>query len=179
MRHDNLRNFDANLLKMVCNDVEIEPSLHPMNGETFESRDTNQGDDARLDIRARSFWRNGQSAYFDVRVTNANNNCHINMPVNTIYEIHEKEKKRKYGKRVMNIEHGTFTPLVSGINGGMGKECDIFHNHVADKIEQKTGERYEKVITYIRCKISFLVLKSSDCVSSRKQISESKRRRCH
>ena len=43
----------------------------------------------------------------------------------------------------------------------MGKECEIFHKRLADKIEGKTGERYEKVITYIRCKVSFLVLRAA------------------
>ena len=28
------------------------------------------------------------------------------------YEINEVEKKRKYNERVMQIEHGTFTPLL-------------------------------------------------------------------
>ena len=90
-----------------------------------------------------------------------NNNIKNVSSIHKIYETHEKEKKRKYGQRVMNIEHGTFTPLVYGINGGMGKECDIFHKHVADKMERRTGERYEKIISYIRCKISFLVLRAA------------------
>ena len=81
--------------------------------------------------------------------------------IEKVYDADEKEKKRKYGQRVINVEHGTFTPLVYGINGGMGKECEIFHKRLADKIEEKTGERYEKVITYIRCKVSFLVLRAA------------------
>ena len=52
-------------------------------------------------------------------------------------------------------------PSLFVINRCMGKECEIFHKNVADKIEQKTGERYEKVISYIRCKISFLALKAA------------------
>ena len=161
MRHDNIRNFDANLLKLVCNDVEIEPTLQPLSGESLVGQETNNGDDVRLDIRARSFWRNGQSAFFDVRVTNTNSASQINKPVSKIYESHEKEKKRKYSQRIINIEHGTFTPLVFSINGGMGKECEIFHKRLADKMEQKTGQKYEKVITYIRCKLSFLILKAA------------------
>ena len=37
-----------------------------------------------------------------------------------IYRIHENEKKRLYSKRVLDIEHGTFTPLVFTTTGGMG-----------------------------------------------------------
>ena len=36
---------------------------------------------------------------------------------------HEQEKKRNYNRRIMNIENGTFTPLVFSVFGGMGKEC--------------------------------------------------------
>ena len=37
--------------------------------------------------------------------------------------INEVEKKRKYNERVMQIEHGTFTPLVFSATGGMGREA--------------------------------------------------------
>ena len=60
----------------------------------------------------------------------------------------------------MNIEHGNFTPLVSSVSGDMGKEFSMFHKHVAEQLEIKTGERYEKIISTIWCKLSFVILKS-------------------
>ena len=33
MRHNKIRDFEANLLHKVYNDVETEPSLQPLNGE--------------------------------------------------------------------------------------------------------------------------------------------------
>ena len=30
---------------------------------------------------------------------------------------HEREKKRQYNNRIVNVEHGTFTPLVFSVNG--------------------------------------------------------------
>ena len=36
-------------------------------------KSTNLDDGARLDVRARGFWRDGQNAFFDVRVTNPDN----------------------------------------------------------------------------------------------------------
>ena len=44
-----------------------------------------------------------------------------------IYRIHENEKKRLYSRRVQDIEHGTFTPLVFTTTGGMGKECLMYY----------------------------------------------------
>ena len=84
IRHDTVRNFEANLLKKVCADVEIEPKLQPIDN-----------DEARLDIRACGFWRPGQSAYSDVTLTNTNAPSQINTPIDKVYKKHENEKKHE------------------------------------------------------------------------------------
>ena len=61
----------------------------------------------------------------------------------------------------MNVEHGTFTPLVFSVTRGMAKECLKFHKFVAEKIANKSGCRYEKVLSIIKCKLSFLILRAS------------------
>ena len=78
-----------------------------------------------------------------------------------IYRRHEQEKKRKYNDRVMNIEQGTFTPLVYSRSGGLGNECQNFYRHLANKIATKTIDKYEKVLTWIRCRLSFIVVKAA------------------
>lgn len=80
---------------------------------------------------------------------------------NRFFKSMKKEKKRNYNDRVMNMKHGTFTPLIFSTNGGEGPECSMFHKHVAERIAKKSDDRYEKVLTWIHCKISFLVLRSS------------------
>lgn len=40
--------------------------------------------------------------------------------------------KRKYQQRVLNVEMGTFTPLVFGTNGGMGIESQVFLKNLAN-----------------------------------------------
>ena len=69
MKHNDIRDFEVNLLKKVCNNVEIEPPLQPLTNEHLEKGSINT-DSARLDVRARSFWRRGQNAFIDVRVKN-------------------------------------------------------------------------------------------------------------
>ena len=54
----------------------------------------------------------------------------------------------------MNVEQGTFTPLIFTIYGGYGPECLAFHKHLADKIVDKTGVDYAKVLTFTKFKIS-------------------------
>ena len=160
IRHNDIRDFEANLLSKVCHDVETEPALQPITREHLPAS-TIQGDDARLDVRARGFGRKGQNAFFDVRVTNANAKSQSKINLQTVLKKHEREKKRSYNERVMNVEQGTFTPLIFTVYGGTGSECTAYHKNLADKISSKTGENYAKVITFMRYKLSFIVLKSA------------------
>ena len=159
-RHDNVRNFEAQLLKQVCQDVQVEPPLQPVSGVTFH-RSAITTDEARLDVRARGFWRNGQNAFFDIRTTNADNASQRNLPLSSILRNHEQEKKRAYNARVMEIEQGTFTPIVLTVKGVMAPEATRYHKVLAEKISVKTGEKYEDVTRLIRIKLSFLVLKAA------------------
>ena len=158
IRHDSIRDFNLKLLKMVCNDVQSEPMLNPIGNQRV---DGNQGEQARLDIRARGFWRSGQSNFFDVRVTNSSSSSQEQMTLKAIYRKHEQEKKRLYQDRILNVEHGTFSPLIYSVHGGMGPECSKFHQHLADRIAAKTSQRYEKVIAWTRCKLSFVVMRAA------------------
>ena len=61
----------------------------------------------------------------------------------------------------MEVEHGTFTPLVFTTTGVMGHECAIFHKTLAEKLSRKRNERYEDIVRYMRVKFSYLALKST------------------
>ena len=78
-----------------------------------------------------------------------------------IYRIHESEKNRLYSRRVLDIEHGTFTPLVFTTTGGMGKEWLKYHSRLAQLIAIKKGEQYAKTITWIRTRTSFALWRSA------------------
>ena len=151
-RHDNIRNTEYNLLKSLLQKVE--------NVENYP-RSAIITDEARLDIRARGFWRTGQNAFFDVRITNPNCDSQRNMTLKSITRKHELEKKRNYNKRVMEVEHGSFTPLVFTTSGVMGHECSIYHKSLAQKISDKRKEKYEDIIRYLRIKLSFLAVKAT------------------
>ena len=125
------------------------------------------GVNARPDVRARGFWREGQNAFFNVRITNTNSESPRHLTSEKIFTKHEREKKRPHNNRIMNVEHGTFIPLVFSVNRGMAKEFLKSHKFVAEKIANKSGRRYEKVLSVIKCKLSFLILRASViCVRS-------------
>ena len=71
------------------------------------------------------------------------------------------EKKRLYPRRVLGIEHGTFTPLVFTTTGVMEKECLRYHSRLAELIAIKKGQKYPKTMSWIRSRISFALLRSA------------------
>ena len=98
---------------------------------------------------------------FNVRIINTNSASQHIVKTEKVLLRHEKEKKREYNRRIMNITHGAFTPLVFSVSGVLGKECSMFHKHMVEKIAKKINESYEKFITVIRCKLSFIILRSA------------------
>ena len=56
-------------------------------------------------------------------------------------------------------DHGTFTSLVFALNGGVGTEFLIFHEHLVDRIASESNDRYETVLRWISRKLLFLVLR--------------------
>ena len=143
-RHDNIRDLLTVLLSKICKDVESEPHLTPLTNERMDHRTANTDDESRLDIKARGFWRRGQTAFFDVRVTHVNSPSQKNQATPKIFRAHEQAKKREYMQRVLDVEHGSFTQLVFGTNGGLGKECDQFLVALAEKLSRKCDEKYSQ-----------------------------------
>ena len=109
---------------------------------------SNIATDARLDIQARGFWEPQRAAFFDVRVFHPNADCYRDKELEQIYRNHENKKRRLYSRRTLDIEQGTFTPLVFSSTGGMGKECLRFHS------------RLHTTISWITARTSFAMLRS-------------------
>ena len=74
-----------------------------------------------------------------------------------IYKQNENDK-RLYTQRVMDVEQGTFTPLVFTTTAGVGEECKRYHNRLAELVVAKKGEDYATTVSWIRSKVSFATL---------------------
>ena len=71
MRHNEIRDTFATVMKEVCFDVEIEPKLQPLEGESFDYKTTTTDDEARLDIKANGLWESRfRRTFFDVKIFN-------------------------------------------------------------------------------------------------------------
>jgi len=78
-----------------------------------------------------------RSAFFDVRACHPNADSYKDLDLK-LYKLHENDKKRLYTQRVMDVEQGTFTPLVFTTTGGMGEECKRgYHNRLAELVAAK------------------------------------------
>ena len=60
----------------------------------------------------------------------------------------------------MQIEHGSFTPLVMLATDGMSRECRKFYVRLLEMISEKRDCNYSTTATWIRRKITFSQMKS-------------------
>lgn len=112
---------------------DIQHALVCKKGQIFY---LNKFNDSRVNISVRGFWQTGQLIFYDVRVFYSNTKWYKNVRIRKYYEIKEKENK-SYNKRIINIDHGIFTPLVMIANGGMGRGSQTFYAKLPEKIFEK------------------------------------------
>ena len=84
----------------------------------------------------------------------------------SIYKQNAMEKKRQYNQRVIQMEKANFTPLVFSTMGGMAPECTNQkhkqnHKQIAQLIALRTKEKYSHVMSYLRTRLRFTLLKST------------------
>ena len=161
-RHNHVRDLLAPILKEVCEDVQTEPPLLPAEQESNDLRSSAiKSEEARADISGRGFWQRYRKAFFDVKVCNLNAQTYQTKTLKATLSSLEGEKKRKYNRRIQDVDHGTFTPLIFGATGGVGREAAIFLNKLASKVAEKTKVEKADTITWIRRKIQFSLIRSA------------------
>ena len=147
MRHNDPTDFLASCMKEVHNDVEVEPKLQPLTGESLRHRTANTDPDARADIRVRGFWTQGSNAFFDTRFFYPHARCYRSKPLKSLLRKMEGDKKREYEERIREVEHGSFTPLVFTTGGGMGQEATVVIRKLADDLAMKRNDSYSRVVS--------------------------------
>ena len=159
MRHNEVRDFEAELLRDVCKDVKIEPELLPAGNTHLPG--ANIAEKARLDVSAMGVWIPMERTFLDVRITNLNSPSYRDKTPESVYKTNEREKKRDYNQRVIQVEKGSFTPLIFSTTGGMGPEATKYHKRVAELISLKKKEEYADVMRHIRTRIRFSILRGT------------------
>ena len=82
MRHNALRDLNAELQREVCKDVVVEPQLLPLENEVV---DGTTADRAAPDISSRGMWSTFERTFFDVRVLHPNAPSCQSTPLSSLY----------------------------------------------------------------------------------------------
>ena len=163
LRHNEICDITASLLTEVCSDVRIEPDLQPVTSNQLNGASANSQDGARLDVSANGVWGGRyEKTFFDVRVFNPLAPSNKNLVPAAAYRKHEREKKRAYEQRVREVEHSSFTPLILSATGGMGNEATNFYKRLATLLAKKWDSPYSNTLCWLRCRLSFSLLRSSN-----------------
>ena len=152
LRHNELVDVTANLLSFVCKDVAKEPKLQSTPSDAEE---------LRADVSARGFWQPLQRAFVDVRVFYPFAPSYERQSLRTLMSSMEKSKKRKYNQRVLDVENGTFTPLIFSSNGGMSLETKRFYSRLSELIAEKHKQDPASTTAWVRRKLAFSLLRTA------------------
>ena len=88
-RHNRVRDTLAEIMKEVCLDVKIEPSLLPLaNTDMIKG---NTAENARLDVSGIGVWSPMERTFLDIRVMHPNSPSYIKKDIK-LYQQHEKRR---------------------------------------------------------------------------------------
>lgn len=98
-----------------------------------------------------------------IRYPQPQSNCDYRFLSNYILMLHYQLAFFTVSERrqVLEVEQGTFTPLVFTSTGGMADEYKRFHSRLAELLALKKGDDYATTISWIRAKVSFAILRSA------------------
>ena len=102
-----------------------------------------------------------ERAFFDIRVFDPVAPSHINLDLEKAHQKQEKEKWRCYEERILHVEHGSFSPLVFTIAGGIGKAAQKVYSRLADFIAERRGQPKSVVVAWMWSCLSFSLLGSA------------------
>ena len=148
-------------MREVAFDVKVEPGLQKVSKNIKLAPGTKTDDNARADVSARGIFSSNELTFFDVRISNPNAPSNRTLPLATVYKRNEAEKMKAYGDRILQIEKGSFVPLVYTTSGGMGPQCERTHKRIAELVSYKRNEKYADIMSHMRTRLRFSLLKST------------------
>ena len=163
VRRNDPTDFIATCMKEIHHDVKLEPPLysHSPANNSISGLPTQTLHGACADLRVKGFWTDSRNAFFDTRVFYPHAPSFLARSLPSLYRRFEGEKKREYGERINEVEHGSFTPLVFSSCGGMGPEAAVVIKKLANALATKRRVAYSKVVSWLRCCLSFSLARSA------------------
>ena len=94
MRHNKVRDLEAELMVEVCHDVKTEPELIPLENNSLGVNSAT-GERARPDVSGVGVWGGYERTFLDIIITHPNCPTYANMPADQLYQLMENQKKGK------------------------------------------------------------------------------------
>eukprot|EP00117_Sycon_ciliatum_P013925 scpid93969/ scgid2159/ len=94
----------------------------------------------------------------DVRVFHPDAPSYAAKPLEKLLAEHERRKKSEYAERIINVDRGTFTPLIFTTAGCCAPECSRFIKRLCGLLSRGEKKKYAEMTTYARCRLAFAIL---------------------
>ena len=72
-----------------------------------------------------------------------------------------REKKNTYERRILEVEHASFTPLIFSATGDMASSTGVFYQCLASMLAIKWGKPYGPTMSCLNCCLVFSLLRSA------------------
>jgi uncharacterized C2H2 Zn-finger protein len=147
-RHNEIRDLFCELCQHAWGNVTKEPLI-------------SQNDcGLRADLSCRGVWVAQREALFDIRVVDTDAPSYLPHPVTTILKSAEKEKQRKYSN-ACEMQHVTFTPLVTSVDGVFAPQMSSFIKHMAEKISERWNRSLSTILGWLRARIGIAIIRAT------------------
>ena len=104
--------------------------------------------DKQGDVAAHRFWKKGQTAIFDICITNTDAHSNQKLKPDQVLARHEREKKYKYLHACLDRHHH-FTLLVFLVDGLTGKEAYTAVKYASLLLSLKWDQPYSVVYGFV------------------------------
>ena len=137
--HNEIRDLEAEILQALCTDVEREPVLQKVTEKCFQGAPTRPLTRDWISVRGASGRESSLRSLMLGYATLTQTHTRISLRSRfTSYMIDTST--------VLEVELGTFTPLVFTSTGGMSDECQRYHSRLAELLALKKQESYASTI---------------------------------
>ena len=100
-------------------------------------------------------------AFFDVTAFSPFARSNRGRSLAKLFQENEQRKNREYKQRILQVEHGDFSPLVFATTGGMGPQAKAVVKQLSKQLAEKHNLESAVVMGWLRCRLSFALLRSS------------------
>lgn len=97
-------------------------------------------DDNLVDISLRGFRNTGQQEFYDTIVFYSNTRLYCNVDIQKYYGLNERERKKAYNERMLNMEQRTLVSIVLKFNQKIGRDSQIFYRAISYSTSQDAQE---------------------------------------